>query len=72
MEYEIEGWRDLVARIGSMSEAELAMCINYEISRYNRPAIITRLHQRYAKLFIARQRAELLRGETLLPLPPAP
>ena len=71
MNHEIEGWRDMLARIGSMTEAELANCINYEVSRYKRPTIIKRLHQRYAKLFTARQREELLRGETLLPIPPA-
>ena len=69
-ELEISSWKDLMKRLPDMDEAALVAAINYEVSRYNRRAIIVRLHQRYAKLFIARQRQALLDGKTLLMPPP--
>jgi hypothetical protein len=55
-------WTDLVERLPSMSEAELAAAIAAEARRDEpRASHLTRLHMRYSKVRAARERAELLR-----------
>ncbi len=55
-------WTDLVERLPSMSEAELAAAIAAEARRDEpRASYLTRLHMRYSKVRAARERRELLR-----------
>ncbi len=55
-------WTDLVERLPSMSEAELAAAIAAEARRDEpRASHLIRLHMRYSKVRAARERAELLR-----------
>ena len=63
---EIESWKDLMRKLPTMTEEQLRLAINYEVSRFRRKVIITRLHQRYCKLVAARERAALLDGTMLL------
>ena len=62
----INSWNDLVTILPDMTEEQLRVTINYEVSKYRRKAIIKKMHQRYAKLNAARIRQELLDGEVLL------
>ena len=62
----VKTWKELVKEINGMGEQELMLAINLEASSYKRKAIITRLHQRYAKLRSQRERDGLLAGTFLL------
>ena len=62
----INSWNDLVTILPDMTEEQLRVTINYEVSKYRRKAIIKKMHQRYAKLNAARIHQELLDGEVLL------
>jgi hypothetical protein len=59
-------WRELMAGVSKLTEAELRESINYEVSTYRRKNFIERMHQRYTKLRSERERKELISGETLL------
>lgn len=61
-----ESWKQMQAVLTTLTEEELRESINFEISTYGRVAIISRLHQRYAKLRAARERELLVRKEMLL------
>ena len=62
----IQGWKDMMARLSTLSEGDLIVLINYEVSLYKRAAILKRLHARYSKLRMTRERAQLIKGEILL------
>ena len=62
----IESFKDLMSRIGLLSEQQLQIIINYESVTYKRKDVLTRLHMRYCKLRNARERDALLRGEYLI------
>lgn len=55
----------LNAELSSLREDQLKALINYECSTKKRASFIERLHQRYSKLYVARERAELLGGGLL-------
>jgi hypothetical protein len=55
-------WKDLNARLGDMTEAELLGFLNHEVCTSQRATHIVRLHQRYCKLRDAREREEALAG----------
>ena len=65
-ENAIESWVELVKILPDMTEEELRVAINYEVSKYRRKALIKKMHQRYAKLNAARIREMLANGEALL------
>jgi len=65
-ELVIQGWKDMHTRIRTFTEDELRAIINYEVVKYKRPTILTRLHMRYCILRDKRERDELLAGEILL------
>lgn len=65
-ENAIESWVELVKILPDMTEEELRVAINYEVSKYRRKALVRKMHQRYAKLNTARIRTALLNGEVLL------
>lgn len=62
----IQSWNDLIMILPSMTEESLRVAINYEASTYKRKAILSKMHQRYAKLQTKRIRDGLLAGELLL------
>ena len=62
----INSWNDLITVLPDMTEEQLRVTINYEVSKYRRKALIKKMHQRYAKLNAARIREELVNGTTLL------
>lgn len=53
-------WRSLAATLTSMTEDEVKRLLDDEISTRRRVGIVRRLHQRYAMLRNARERAELM------------
>jgi hypothetical protein len=53
-------WRSLAATLTSMSEAEVKRLLDDEMATRRRIGIVRRLHQRYAMLRNARERAELM------------
>jgi len=53
-------WRGLAATLNTMSEDEVKRLLNDEMARLRRPSIVKRLHQRYAMLRTARERADLM------------
>lgn len=61
-----DSWKDLIAKLPSLTEDELREAINLEVSLYKRKNFISRMHMRYAKLHAAREREALLAGEILL------
>jgi len=61
-----KSWRELIQEVGALTEQELRESINFEVSTYRRAAFIKRMHQRFERLRSARERAELVAGETLL------
>lgn len=62
----IGSWRELHTRLKDMSEDELRIAINYEVSTYKREAILDRLFSRYNKLRGKRELELLQKGEMLL------
>jgi hypothetical protein len=58
-------WRKLVTLVGSMSEDDIKNALNYEVSTTNRSSIVLRLHQRYTKVRMFRERIALRKGELL-------
>ncbi len=59
-------WREFMATLPNMNEQQLAEAINYEVSTYRREKFITRMHQRYSRLRVDRERKQLLNQEILL------
>jgi hypothetical protein len=59
-------WKDLIAKLPSMTEEELLLAINLEASTYKRKNIISRMHMRYSKLRAIRERKALVAGEMVL------
>ncbi len=53
-------WRSLAATLNIMTEAEVEWLLNFEMDNQRRPSIVKRLHQRFAMLRSARERAELM------------
>jgi hypothetical protein len=53
-------WRGLAATLNTMSEDEVKRLLDDEMARLRRPSIVKRLHQRYAMLRTARERADLM------------
>ena len=53
-------WLELNKILNSMTESELNDALVQELKTFKRPTIVTRLHQRYAKVRAARERDELL------------
>jgi hypothetical protein len=58
-------WRELLPTIGIMTEGELKNALNYEVSTTNRKTIVVRLHQRYTKVRMFRERLSIRKGELL-------
>lgn len=53
-------WRSLAAALTSMSEDEVKRLLDVEMATRRRVGIVRRLHQRYAMMRNARERAELM------------
>ena len=53
-------WRSLAATLNTLSEAEIKKVLDFEMDNQRRPSIVRRLHQRFAMLRSARERAELM------------
>ena len=53
-------WRLLAAELNKYSEDEVLAMLNDERTGERRAAILRRLHQRYAALRTARERAEIM------------
>lgn len=56
----LKSWKTLNEVIETLREDQLKELIFWEIENKKRPDIVTRLHQRYAKLASARERQDLL------------
>lgn len=54
-------WRSLAATLNTLSEDEIKKVLDFEMDNQRRPSIVRRLHQRFAMLRSARERAELIR-----------
>ena len=61
----LKDWGFMNSQLATLREDQLKQLINMEISGKRRETWIERLHQRYSKLRVARERAELLGGGTL-------
>lgn len=61
----LSDWALLNRDLSSLREDQLKELINAEIAGKKRESFLTRMHQRYAKLVTARQRAEMLEGKLL-------
>ena len=55
-------WRSLVATLSTLAEEQVKALLDEEIEKHRRPVIARRLHQRYAALRTARERAEIMEG----------
>lgn len=53
-------WRSLAATLNTLSEDEVKELLDIEMEAQQRPSIVRRLHQRFAMLRSARERAELM------------
>lgn len=53
-------WRSLAKTLSAMPEAEVKRLLDEERATHKRPLIVRRLHQRYAALRTARERAEIM------------
>jgi hypothetical protein len=53
-------WRSLAATLSDMTEDEVKRLLDEEIVMRKRPMIVRRLHQRYAVLRTARERAAIM------------
>jgi|TARA_R110002126_G_scaffold290645_1_gene448106 hypothetical protein len=53
-------WRSLAATLNTLSEDEIKKVLDFEMDNQRRPSIVRRLHQRFAMLRSARERAELM------------
>lgn len=53
-------WRSLAATLNTLSEEEIKKVLDFEMDNQRRPSIVRRLHQRFAMLRSARERAELM------------
>ena len=53
-------WRSLAATLNTLSEDEIKKVLDFEMDNQCRPSIVRRLHQRFAMLRSARERAELM------------
>ena len=53
-------WRSLAATLNTLSEDEIKKVLDFEMDNQRRPSIVRRLHQRFAILRSARERAELM------------
>ena len=53
-------WRQLNAKLSSLSEQEVRTLMDKERHFGKRPTVLVRLHQRYTVLRAARERQELL------------
>ena len=53
-------WRSLAATLNTLSENEIKKVLDFEMDNQRRPSIVRRLHQRFAMLRSARERAELM------------
>ena len=53
-------WRSLAATLNTLSEDEIKELLDIEMEAQRRPSIVRRLHQRFAMLRSARERAELM------------
>ena len=58
-------WRGLLERVADMTEDELKSALNYEIVTTNRSSIVLRLHQRYTKVRMFRERDTIKNGGLL-------
>jgi hypothetical protein len=58
-------WRELVVKVKSMNEHELKAALNFELVTENRANIVLRLHQRYTKVRMFRERESIGKGELL-------
>ena len=65
MQVYLKDWGFMNSQLATLREDQLKQLINMEISGKRRETWIERLHQRYSKLRVARERAELLGGGTL-------
>lgn len=53
-------WRSLASTLSIMTETEVKWLLDFEMDNQRRPSIVRRLHQRFAILRSARERAELM------------
>ena len=58
-------WRELNARLNTLSESEVLKLLQDERNGSKRVSALQRLHQRYNMLRVSRERIELLREATL-------
>ena len=65
MQVYLKDWGFMNSQLATLREDQLKQLINMEISGKRRETWIERLHQRYSKLRVARERAELLGGKLL-------
>jgi len=61
----IESWLHMMKVLPLLTEEELKEAVNIEANGFKRKAILERLHQRYSKLRMTRERVTLLTGGTL-------
>ena len=65
MELMLNDWKLLNADLGKMREDQMRALLNYEVSTRKRASYIERIHQRFTKARMKRERAELLAGGVL-------
>jgi hypothetical protein len=63
---DIDRWSDLLEKLVSCTEEELLTLLNHEALLYRRKHFVVRLHMRYSKLRMRRERKLLLQGRRIL------
>lgn len=61
----VGSWEDFIKDLPKLQEEQLKQLINYELSTSNRKTFVERMHQRYCKLRMLREREELMKGGLL-------
>lgn len=61
----VGSWEEFIKDLPKLREDQLKQLINYEISTSRRQSFVERMHQRYCKLRMQRERKELMSGGLL-------
>ncbi len=60
----LNGWHSLLATINDLTEEECRAALDIERTHRRRKMVMIKLHQRYSRLRMHREREALLTGET--------
>lgn len=59
-------WKELIEKVSALNEEELRHSINEEVASHNRDSFVKRMHQRYSKMRVNREREMMRLGMVVL------